>query len=37
MQLAPLGLDEGASPDDVRDALADHALARGELTGTFGR
>jgi Raf kinase inhibitor-like YbhB/YbcL family protein len=34
---APLGLDAGASPDDVRRAVADHALARGVLTGRFGR
>lgn len=34
---APLGLDEDASPDDVRRALAGHALARGTLTGRFGR
>jgi Raf kinase inhibitor-like YbhB/YbcL family protein len=34
---APLDLDESASPDDVRSALADHALARGTLTGRFGR
>ena len=34
---APLGLDADASPDDVRRALAGHALARGTLTGRFGR
>jgi hypothetical protein len=34
---ARLGLGEDASPDDVRDALADHALARGELIGMYGR
>ena len=34
---APLGLDEEASPDDVRRALTGHALARGTLTGRFGR
>jgi Raf kinase inhibitor-like YbhB/YbcL family protein len=34
---APLGLDAQASPDSVRAALADHALARGVLTGRFGR
>jgi Raf kinase inhibitor-like YbhB/YbcL family protein len=34
---APLGLDEDASPDEVRRAVADHALARGVLTGRFGR
>jgi Raf kinase inhibitor-like YbhB/YbcL family protein len=34
---APLGLGEDASPDEVRSAVADHALARGTLTGRFGR
>jgi Raf kinase inhibitor-like YbhB/YbcL family protein len=34
---APLGLDGDASADEVRDAIADHALARGTLTGRFGR
>jgi Raf kinase inhibitor-like YbhB/YbcL family protein len=34
---APLGLGADASADEVRDALADHALARGTLTGLFGR
>jgi Raf kinase inhibitor-like YbhB/YbcL family protein len=34
---APLGLDADASADEVRDAIADHALARGTLTGRFGR
>jgi Raf kinase inhibitor-like YbhB/YbcL family protein len=34
---APLRLDKSASPDDVRSSLADHALARGTLTGRFGR
>jgi Raf kinase inhibitor-like YbhB/YbcL family protein len=34
---APLGLGEDASPDDVRQALADHAVARGTLTGLFRR
>jgi Raf kinase inhibitor-like YbhB/YbcL family protein len=34
---APLGLDRDASPDEVREALADHAVARGTLTGRFGR
>jgi Raf kinase inhibitor-like YbhB/YbcL family protein len=34
---APLGLGEDASADEVRDAIAEHALARGELTGRFGR
>jgi Raf kinase inhibitor-like YbhB/YbcL family protein len=33
----PLGLDGGASPDEVRKALADHALGRGTITGRFGR
>ena len=33
----PLGLDSGASPDEVREALADHALGRGTMTGRFGR
>jgi Raf kinase inhibitor-like YbhB/YbcL family protein len=34
---APLGLDESATPDDVHSALADHAIARGNLIGRFGR
>jgi Raf kinase inhibitor-like YbhB/YbcL family protein len=34
---APLGLGADASPDDVRNALGDHAIARGTLTGRFGR
>ena len=34
---APLGLDSGASPDEVRSAIAKHALARGRLTGRFSR
>jgi hypothetical protein len=34
---APLGFGEDASADEVRDALAEHALARGTLTGMFGR
>jgi Raf kinase inhibitor-like YbhB/YbcL family protein len=34
---APLGLDKSASPDEVRSALAKHALAVGKLTGRFGR
>ena len=34
---APLGLDKDSSPDDVRAALSDHAVARGTLTGRFGR
>jgi hypothetical protein len=33
----PLGLGAGASPDEVRDAVSGDALARGELTGRFGR
>jgi Raf kinase inhibitor-like YbhB/YbcL family protein len=32
-----LGLDAGASPQDVRAAIGERALARGELTGRFGR
>ena len=32
-----LGLGRDASPDEVRDALADAALARGTLTARFGR
>ena len=34
---APLGLGEDASPDDVLRAIRGHALARGTLTGRFGR
>jgi hypothetical protein len=34
---APLRLGEDASPDEVREALAEHALAGGTLTGRFGR
>ena len=34
---APLGLADDASPDEVRAAIGDHALARGVLTGRFGR
>ena len=34
---APLGLGADASADEVRDAVGDHALARGTLAGTFGR
>jgi len=30
-------LDAGASPEEVRDAVADRALVRGRLTGRFGR
>lgn len=33
----PLGLDSDASPDDVREALAEHALGSGTLTAEFGR
>ena len=33
----PLGLDEDASHDDIRRALEAHAIARGVLTGRFGR
>ena len=31
------GLEAGASPRDVRDAVADAAIARGQLTGRYGR
>jgi Raf kinase inhibitor-like YbhB/YbcL family protein len=34
---APLGLDKDASIDAVTKAAGAHAIARGELTGTFGR
>jgi Raf kinase inhibitor-like YbhB/YbcL family protein len=34
---APLGLDEGAGPGEVRKAIAKRALGRGETYGTFGR
>jgi Raf kinase inhibitor-like YbhB/YbcL family protein len=34
---APLGLDSGASPDEIRSAIAKHALAGGRLTGRFSR
>jgi Raf kinase inhibitor-like YbhB/YbcL family protein len=34
---APLGLGKEASPDDVRAALSEHALARGTLTGLSAR
>jgi Raf kinase inhibitor-like YbhB/YbcL family protein len=34
---APLALSEDASPDEVRGALSDHAIARGTLTGRFSR
>jgi Raf kinase inhibitor-like YbhB/YbcL family protein len=33
----PLALDRNSSPDEVRAALSDHAIARGTLTGRFGR
>ena len=32
-----LGVDAGASPADVRAAIGRRAIARGELTGRFGR
>ena len=32
-----LDLDQGAGPDEVRDAIADAALAQGRLVGTFKR
>ena len=31
------GLERGAKPAQVRDAIAEHALARGRLVGTFKR
>lgn len=34
---APLTLSSGASPADVRDVVAREAIARGTLTGLFGR
>jgi Raf kinase inhibitor-like YbhB/YbcL family protein len=34
---APLGLDASTSPDDVRSAIAKHAIASGRLTGRFSR
>ena len=34
---APVGLGAGASPDDVRSAIAKQAIARGVLTARFGR
>jgi Raf kinase inhibitor-like YbhB/YbcL family protein len=34
---APLGLDAGAPPQDVRDAIEREAIASGQLTGRFGR
>jgi Raf kinase inhibitor-like YbhB/YbcL family protein len=33
----PLGLGEGATPEEVHVALEDHTLARGTLVGLFGR
>jgi Raf kinase inhibitor-like YbhB/YbcL family protein len=33
----PLGLDEDASPDDVRRAIGDAAIGRGRLTAEYGR
>jgi Raf kinase inhibitor-like YbhB/YbcL family protein len=32
-----LGLDEDASPDEVREAIGEAAIARGMLTGVYGR
>jgi phosphatidylethanolamine-binding protein (PEBP) family uncharacterized protein len=34
---SPLGLKDGAKPDDVRAAIGERALARGQLIGRFGR
>jgi Raf kinase inhibitor-like YbhB/YbcL family protein len=34
---AALGLDSSASADDVRSAIAKHAVATGRLTGRFSR
>ena len=34
---APLNLEAGAKPDDVRAAITKQAIARGELIGTFKR
>jgi Raf kinase inhibitor-like YbhB/YbcL family protein len=34
---APLKLADSASPDDVRSAIAKHAIATGRLTGRFSR
>jgi Raf kinase inhibitor-like YbhB/YbcL family protein len=34
---APLGLGENATPDQVRSKLAEQAIARGVLTGRYGR
>lgn len=33
----PLGLEAGAAPGEVRDAIADRAIARGLLVGRYGR
>lgn len=33
----PLGLQEGASAEEVREAIAEITIAGGELTGTYGR
>jgi Raf kinase inhibitor-like YbhB/YbcL family protein len=33
----PLGLDEDASVDEVREAIGEDALARGTLTAEYGR
>jgi len=33
----PLDLDAGASPEDVRKAIADAATGRGTLTASYGR
>jgi Raf kinase inhibitor-like YbhB/YbcL family protein len=34
---APLGLEPGASRDELESAMEGHVLAVGELTGTFAR
>lgn len=34
---SPIDLDDGAAAGDVRTAVADAALARGQLVGLFGR
>ena len=34
---SPLDLPDGADADDVRSAVSDAAIARGELVGRFGR
>jgi phosphatidylethanolamine-binding protein (PEBP) family uncharacterized protein len=33
----PLGIDEDASVDEVREAIGEDALARGMLTAGYGR